>query len=100
MSLLFKYPLPAQDSHFDDTTDSEVPYQPNPPTLARYVRVYQVDTAVSRMLAMQVPVLTSSTATPKLLRTPREELYHALFSEFWMSTDIVLGNEVKFESMF
>ena len=60
---------------------------------------YQVGTAVSRMLATQVPVLTSSAATPKLLRTPREDQYHALFSEFRMNRDIVLGNEVKFESM-
>ena len=60
---------------------------------------YQVDSAVSRMLATQLPVLNFRAATPKLMRTPREDQYHALFSEFRMSTDIVLGNEVKFENM-
>ena len=60
---------------------------------------YQVDTAVSRMLATQLPVLNSSAAIPTLRRTPREDQYHALFSEFRMTTDIVLGNEEKFENM-
>ena len=61
---------------------------------------YQVDVAVSRMLATQIPsLLTSGAPSIRLLRTPREDQYHALFSEFRLSTDIVLGNEDKFASM-
>jgi hypothetical protein len=61
---------------------------------------YQVDVAVSRMLATQIPsLITSGVPSVRLLRTPREDQYHALFAEFRLSTDIVLGNEEKFASM-
>ena len=61
---------------------------------------YQVDVAVSRMLATQIPsLLTSGAPSIRLLRTPREDQHHALFSEFRLSTDIVPGNEKKFASM-